>query len=67
MDYKKLKVLTFHVGADQHLAELDKIAMALVFDLDSAPRILAGPDHFLTNGDHLGAAYDRKWNVLVHG
>jgi hypothetical protein len=29
----------FHVGADEHLAELDKIAVFFVVDLNDTPRI----------------------------
>ena len=52
-----------HVGADEHLPELDEIAVLLVINFNNTPRICA-PAHFTAIGclDEGIRAYYGKWN-----
>lgn len=54
----------FHVCADKHLAQLDKVAMLLVINLDGAPRVLTATDSTSIGSlDLVGGTDDGEWHL----
>ena len=56
----------FHVCADQHLAQLDKVAVLLVIDLNDTPRVLTATDLTTISGlDKLVGSDNCKRNLAL--
>lgn len=54
----------FHVGANEHLAELDKVAMIFVVDLNDTPGVGASTDLAAIRClDKLVGADNSEWNL----
>jgi len=53
-----------HVGADEHLAELDEVAVLLIVDLNNTPRVSTATDLTTIGSRHdLVRANNSKWNL----
>lgn len=55
-----------HVGADQHLAQLDKVAVLLVVDLDDTPGVATAADVTTVSSGHLGVGTNNGEGNLGH-
>ncbi|KAI3475748.1 hypothetical protein L1887_62826 [Cichorium endivia] len=55
-----------HVRADEHLAQLDEVAVLLVVDLDDAPGVAAAADLATFGGGDLGVGADDSEGNLGH-
>lgn len=55
-----------HVGADQHLAQLDKVAVLLVVDLDDTPGVATATDATTVSSGHLGVGTNNGEGNLGH-
>ncbi len=55
-----------HVGADEHLAQLDEVAVLLVVDLDGTPGVLTATDSTSVGGLDLVGGTDNSKRNLGH-
>jgi hypothetical protein len=55
-----------HVGADQHLAQLDKVAVLLVVDLDDTPGVATATDATTISSVDLGVGTNNGERNLGH-
>ena len=51
----------------EEVAEIDKFAMVLIFDVDDAPFVLSATDLLAINNDRLLTADNRKWDDVLDG
>ena len=55
-----------HVGADEHLAQLDEVAVLLVVDLDNTPGVATATDLAAVGGSHFGVGTNHGEGDLGH-
>lgn len=56
----------FHVGTDQHLAQLDKVTVLLVVDLDDTPGVATATDTTTVSSGDLGVGTNNSKGNLGH-
>ena len=56
----------FHVGADQHLSQLDKVAVLLIVDLDDTPGVATATNFATVSSGHLVVGTDNSEGNLGH-
>lgn len=56
----------FHVGSDEHLAQLDKVAVLLVVHLDETPWVFTSSDLAAVSAGDLGVGTDNSKGDLGH-
>jgi hypothetical protein len=55
----------FHVGAQEHLSQFDKVTVVLILNLHCAPRILPSLHHFVAHLHFIHAPHNRKRQLTL--